>query len=72
MPNDGSPRAKDADGGDGLARAVTVLFTSEELSVLTERAAAHGMVVLEFLRYCVLARITPLEHGPGRRSRGSR
>jgi hypothetical protein len=48
-----------------------VLLTEEELRVVAERAAAHGMVVLEFLRYCVLSRTTPLEDGTGR-SQGSR
>jgi hypothetical protein len=50
--------------------ALAVPFSEEELALLTERAAAHGMAVIEFIRACTLYRLTPLEapigHAPGK------
>jgi len=42
-------------------RALTVPFSEEELALLAERAAAHSMPVLDFVRACALTRATPLE-----------
>ena len=58
--------------GDPLLRSITVPFTEEELVLIAERAAAHGVAVLEFLRYCALAQATPLELGTADRPRGAR
>lgn len=58
--------------GEPGSRAIAVPFTDEELALITERAAAHGVVVLEFLRYCALTQATPLELGAAGPSGGSR
>lgn len=44
-------------------RAVPVPFAEEELALLAERAAAHRLPVVEFIRMCALCRLTPLEMG---------
>jgi hypothetical protein len=44
--------------------AVTVGFTKQELTLLSERAAAHGLTVLEFMRFAALCCPTSLEQ-PG-------
>jgi hypothetical protein len=49
---------------DPAGEAIAVPFTKEELAVLSNRAAAHRLTVLEFVRFCVLSRPTPLEDVP--------
>jgi hypothetical protein len=66
-------------GGDGeqtqavapVSRSITVPFTDRELALIAERAAAHGLSALEFLRFCALSQPTVLEASVHRR-RGAR
>jgi hypothetical protein len=46
---------------DPNLRALDIPFTEQELAILAERAAAHRVPVLDFVRWCVLARTTPIE-----------
>lgn len=46
---------------DPDSTALGVPFTAEELALLTERAAAHGVPVVELVRFCALTTLTPME-----------
>ena len=41
--------------------ALVVPFKTEEVALLTERAAAHGVPVVELVRFCALTTLTPME-----------
>jgi hypothetical protein len=47
--------------GDPELRALTLPFSEEELTLLSDRAAAHGVSILDFVRLCALTKPTPLE-----------
>jgi hypothetical protein len=48
-------------GTPAQAKVVTVTFTEMELALILERAAAHDLTVLEFMRFVALCCPTPLE-----------
>lgn len=46
---------------DPDSTALAVPFTIDEFALLTERAAAHGVPVVELVRFCALTTLTPKE-----------
>lgn len=50
--------------------AATIPFTDRELRLVSERAAAHGMSFVDFVRACALTQPTWLEVPPGPSSFG--
>jgi hypothetical protein len=49
---------------DTAIEAIAVPFTKAELALVSNRAAAHRLTFLEFVRFCVLTTPTPLEAVP--------
>ncbi len=51
-----------------ILRTIGVPFTAQEIGLLAERAAAHGLALVDFVRFCTLSNPTPLEAAPVRQT----
>jgi hypothetical protein len=51
-----------------ILRTINVPFTAQEIGLLAERAAAHGLALVDFVRFCSLSNPTPLEAASVRRT----